>query len=70
MRSPGSNPTAGLSQTTEYQLWFHGNLPVGYAYARVRTTSDDENCPFPDWTEEYTAQDAGNGAETELPDNN
>jgi hypothetical protein len=70
VRSPGSNPTAKLSQTTEYELWFHRDLPVGFAFARLRITSDDENSPFPAQTHEYTAQDAGTDAKTLLPDSN
>ncbi len=66
--SPGAIAEEDINDTTEYQVWLHHDLPIGFACAQIRFTSADETPTFPNSTTEYTAEDAGAGAKSVLPD--
>ena len=67
---PSLTSDAKRTDTTDYEMWFHADVPVGFAFARMHSKSTGGDGPqFPELTTEYSIEDAGRDAKTSLPEN-
>jgi hypothetical protein len=67
---PSLKSEAKRIDTTDFEMWFHRDLPMGFAFARTRLVSSGGDGPeFLNMTTEYSVEDAGRDAKTLLPDN-
>lgn len=67
---PSLTSDAKRTDTTDYEMWFHPDVPVGFAFARMHSKSSGGDGPqFPELTTEYSVEDAGRDAKTLFPEN-
>jgi hypothetical protein len=67
---PSLTSDAKRVDTTEFQMWFHRDVPFGFAFARMQTKSVGGDGPdFPSLTTEYSVVDTGSDAKSSLPEN-
>lgn len=55
---------------SHYKVWMHADVPVGFAGAEVEDTILHRDGRVIRQKHSYAIQDAGDGAKSELPDNN
>jgi len=55
----GADPETGTVWETEYRVWLHPDLPVGFAHARAQLKSISNGAERRSWQLEYTLQEFG-----------
>ena len=63
-----ANPSLSLVSSSEYRVWFHKSLPVGYGHAKIRSTLDQNEKRILGSHREYFAEAWGMDAKTQIPE--